>query len=162
MYLGMYFGDTNLRLVLCEISDEGMKLKNRTCPIPEHALYSTGAQLFDHIAEHLARFLKDEDLARETILLAFTFGFPIMQWGLRRGVLFKWSKGFKCSNVVGHDVVHLLKDAIERRGDIDVDICAIINDTTGTLISCAFDYATCKISSIICNFERKLCFFYAT
>ena len=40
-------------------------------------------------------------------------------------------QGFKCSGVEGEDVVGLLKDAIERRGDIHVDVAAILNDTTG-------------------------------
>ena len=40
-------------------------------------------------------------------------------------------KGFKCSGVEGKDVVSLLKAAIERRGDIQVDVAAILNDTTG-------------------------------
>lgn len=64
----------------------------------------------------LAKFMKEEQLTREKRFLALTFGFPLLQQSLERAFLVKWTKGFKCSNVVGNDVVELLKDAIERKG----------------------------------------------
>lgn len=66
--------------------------------------------------DHLAKFIKDEHLLKEKVYLAVTFGFPLMQRGLQKGFLLSWTKGFKCSNVVGKDVIQLMKDAIERRG----------------------------------------------
>lgn len=33
--------------------------------------------------------------------------------------------------VEGHDVVSLLQEALNRRGDVKIEICAILNDTTG-------------------------------
>lgn len=65
-----------------------------------------------------------------------------------------WTKGFNCDGVVGEDVVQLLKDAIARRGDVAIDVCAILNDTTGTLMSCAWKNHNCKIGLIVgtgCN-----------
>ena len=44
-------------------------------------------------------------------------------------------KGFKCSGVEGQDVVALLKKAIDKRDDIKVDVAAILNDTTGKILS---------------------------
>ena len=35
------------------------------------------------------------------------------------------------SGVEGQDVVSLLQDALNRRGDVKIEICAILNDTTG-------------------------------
>lgn len=52
----------------------------------------------------------------ERLPLGFTFSFPLQQLGLTKGLLVKWTKGFNCSDVVGKDVVQLLKDAIARRG----------------------------------------------
>lgn len=66
--------------------------------------------------DQLAKFMKAEQLTREKIFLALTFGFPLVQKGLEKGFLAKWTKGFKCTNVVGNDVVQLLRDAIERKG----------------------------------------------
>ena len=58
-------------------------------------------------------------------------------------------KGFKCSGVEGQDVVKLLKKAISKRGDIRVDVSAILNDTTGCLMSCAWKNPKCRIGLII-------------
>jgi len=35
------------------------------------------------------------------------------------------------SGVEGNDVVTLLQEALNRRGDVKIEICAILNDTTG-------------------------------
>lgn len=42
--------------------------------------------------------------------------------------------GFNCDGVVNTNVVELLEDAIARRNDIKILVCAILNDTTGTLM----------------------------
>ena len=47
------------------------------------------------------------------------------------GELITWTKGFTCSGVEGNDVVALLKKSIDKRGDIRIDMAAILNDTTG-------------------------------
>lgn len=72
--------------------------------------------MFDKIVDQLAKFMKEERLTEKKRFLSLTFGFPLVQKGLEKGFLAKWTKGFKCSDVVGNDVVQLLKDAIERRG----------------------------------------------
>ena len=51
--------------------------------------------------------------------------------GLADGKLVRWTKGFSCEGVEGENVVELLQAAIARRGDVRIDICAILNDTTG-------------------------------
>ena len=55
------------------------------------------------------------------------------QEGLARARLVKWTKGFNCAGVEGEDVVQLLQEAIARRGDVKIEVCAILNDTTGRL-----------------------------
>lgn len=52
----------------------------------------------------------------ERLPLGFTFSFPLLQLGLTKGLLVRWTKGFNCAGVVGEDVVQLLKDAIAKRG----------------------------------------------
>lgn len=53
------------------------------------------------------------------------------------------------AGVEGNDVVECLKKAIDRRGDIRVDVAAILNDTTGCLMSCAWKNPKCRIGLII-------------
>ena len=78
-------------------------------------MLGTGTQLFDHIAQCLALFVKDLNLQNEVLPLGFTFSFPLTQYGLTEGHLVRWTKGFNCSGVIGEDVVALLEDAISRR-----------------------------------------------
>lgn len=73
-------------------------------------------QLFDHIAECMANFIKERELGDEVLPLGFTFSFPCKQEGLTKARLACWTKGFKCAGVEGNDVVELLKQAIARRG----------------------------------------------
>ena len=83
------------------------------------------------------------------LLFLFTFSFPVRQKGLDKGELITWTKGFKCEGVEGSDVVALLKKSIEKRGDVKIDVAAILNDTTGCLMSCAWKNPKCRIGLII-------------
>ena len=78
-------------------------------------MLGTGRNLFDHIAQCLALFVKDLKLENEILPLGFTFSFPLVQQGLTKGTLVRWTKGFNCSGVIGEDVVGLLEEAIARR-----------------------------------------------
>jgi len=71
------------------------------------------------------------------------------QKGLDVGILVSWTKSFNCSGVVGEDAVKMLNDAIHRKGDLDVDVIAVLNDTTGTLVQGAFMDHKCGIGLIL-------------
>jgi hexokinase len=148
-FLALDLGGTNFRVLLIELSKNHFEMRSKIFAVPQHIMLGSGEQLFDHIADCLAKFIKDEKITNETLPLGFTFSFPLMQKGLTKGILERWTKGFNCSGVIGNDVVQLLKDAIARRGDIKIDVCAILNDTTGTLMSCAWKNRHCKIGLII-------------
>ena len=49
----------------------------------------------------------------------------------------------------GEDVVILLQKAIERRGDVKIEVCAILNDTTGCLMSSAWRDDRCRVGLIL-------------
>ena len=68
---------------------------------------------------------------------------------MAKGKLVKWTKGFSCSGCEGRDVVELLQEAIQRRGDVKIEVCAILNDTTGCLMSCAWRDERCRIGLIL-------------
>ena len=87
----------------------------------------SGEELFDHIASCLADFVFDRELLDEILPLGFTFSFPCEQEGLAKARLVKWTKGFNCAGVEGEDVVQCLRDAIKRRGDVNIEVCAILN-----------------------------------
>jgi hexokinase len=65
-----------------------------------------------------------------------------------------WTKSFACPDGVGEDAVKMLEDAISRRGDIHVDVVAVLNDTTGTLLAGSYLDKKCGVGLIMgtgCN-----------
>ena len=73
---------------------------------------------------------------------------PLILW-IKKAKLVKWTKGFSCSDVEGHDVVDQLQQAIQRRKDVQIEVCAILNDTTGCLMSSAWRDNRCRIGLIL-------------
>lgn len=115
-FLALDLGGTNFRVLCVELDGEHCEMNSKIFAIPQHIMVGTGEQLFDHIAECMHTFVKEEGIENEVLPLGFTFSFPLIQKGLTVGILQRWTKGFKCSGVEGEDVVKLLEDAIERRG----------------------------------------------
>lgn len=148
-FLALDLGGTNFRVLLITLDGQNFDMKSKIYAIPQSLMLGTGTQLFDHIAQCLALFVKDLKLENEVLPLGFTFSFPLVQEGLTEGRLVRWTKGFNCSGVVGEDVVALLEEAIARRNDVKIDVCAILNDTTGTLMSCAWKNKNCRIGLIL-------------
>ncbi|XP_017012946.2 hexokinase type 2 [Drosophila takahashii] len=160
-FLALDLGGTNFRVLLIHLQENNdFQMESRIYAIPQHIMIGSGTQLFDHIAECLSNFMSEHNVYKERLPLGFTFSFPLRQLGLTKGLLETWTKGFNCAGVVNEDVVQLLKDAIARRGDVQIDVCAILNDTTGTLMSCAWKNHNCKIGLIVgtganaCYMER--------
>lgn len=149
-YLALDLGGTNFRVLLIHLGGNNeFQMESKIYDIPDSLKVGAGTKLFDHIAECLANFMQEQNILNEYLSLGFTFSFPLQQTGLSKGVLVLWTKEFDCPDVVGNDVVQFLRDAIARRGDLHIKIYAILNDTTGTLMSCAWKDRRCKIGLII-------------
>lgn len=149
-FLALDLGGTNFRVLLIHLKGTNdFQMYSKVYDIPDSVKVGPGAKLFDHIADCLATFMNEQNIIEEHLALGFTFSFPLQQIGLTEGLLVLWTKGFDCPDVVGNEVVQFLKDAIARRGDIHLKIFAILNDTTGTLMSCAWKDHRCKIGLII-------------
>lgn len=149
-FLALDLGGTNFRVLLIHLKgDNEFEMQSKIYAIPQSIMIGSGTQLFDHIAECLANFIKEHKLQDERLPLGFTFSFPLQQLGLTKGILIRWTKGFNCEGVVDRDVVELLEEALKRRGDVKIEICAILNDTTGTLMSCGWKNHNCKIGAIV-------------
>lgn len=153
-YLALDLGGTHFRVLLVELEGGKAKVTAAVHDIPQ-ALFTTpnGQELFDYIALKLLEFVQKYKLKRRRISLGFTFSFPCKQYGLTQSVLVKWNKGFKVGGVVGTDVVKQLKDALKRQlaGLVEayIDVVAVINDTTGTLVACANSNPNCRIGLIV-------------
>lgn len=71
----------------------------------------------------------DKDIA-----LGFTFSYPCVQERIDHGLLLRWTKGFGAAGVEGQDVVEMFKKSL-KKNNVPVEITALINDTTGTLMA---------------------------
>lgn len=148
-FLALDLGGTNFRVILVELDGSNFHMDNEIYSLSQELMHGPGCQLFDYIAECLHNFVIKRNLSSSRLPLGFTFSFPIQQDGLAHARLVSWTKGFKCSGVEGKDVVALLKEAIDRRANLDIEVMAVVNDTTGTLISCAFKNRECRIGLIV-------------
>uniref|UniRef100_A0A0N4ZES1 Phosphotransferase n=1 Tax=Parastrongyloides trichosuri TaxID=131310 RepID=A0A0N4ZES1_PARTI len=157
-FLALDLGGTNFRVLLITLNGKDNPMSSKIYRVPDYIMKGTGEALFDHIAKCLAEFMDENDLMnKEKLPLGFTFSFPCSQEGLTCARLCNWTKGFKASNVEGNDVVQLLREACKRRGDVDIDVVAILNDTTGTMMACAFQELTCNIG-VICGTGSNACY----
>ncbi|CAI5439932.1 unnamed protein product [Caenorhabditis angaria] len=161
-FLALDLGGTNFRVLHIRLDGTPQaEMRGKIFRVPESIMRGSGEALFDHIADCMAKFMEENGLRKDVKLpLGFTFSFPCAQQGLTKGKLISWTKGFKASGVEGSDVVTLLREACHRRKDIDIDVVALLNDTVGTLMACAFQENTCQIGVIVgtgtnaCYMER--------
>ncbi|KAK9715422.1 hypothetical protein RND81_06G163800 [Saponaria officinalis] len=140
LFYALDLGGTNFRVLRVKLGgkEKGVVQQEfEEVSIPPELMVGTSEQLFDYIAEALAKFVATEseglhpepNKQRE---LGFTFSFPVKQTSIAAGTLIRWTKGFNIDDAVGEDVVAKLSKAMQRKG-IDMRVTALVNDTVGTL-----------------------------
>lgn len=160
-YLTIDMGGTNLRV--CEVTltptHSDYTLTQSKYKLPEDIKSSTADRLWEFTADCLEQFLEKQGILGSRgknevkLPLAFTFSYPVTQESIRHGVLQRWTKGFDIKGVEGCDVVLQLEEALRKR-DLPVEVVALVNDTTGTLIASAYKDPEIQIGSIFstgCN-----------
>ncbi|XP_053574115.1 hexokinase-4 [Bombina bombina] len=158
-FLALDLGGTNFRVMLVKVGEdiEGewkVQTKHKMYSIPEDAMTGTAQMLFDYIAECISDYLDQQNMKHKKLPLGFTFSFPVRHEDIDKGILLNWTKGFKASGAEGNNVVGLLRDAIKRRGDFEMDVVAMVNDTVATMISCYYEDHRCEVGLIVgtgCN-----------
>jgi hexokinase len=159
-FLALDMGGTNLRV--CEIilphAKGRFEIIQSKYRMPQELKTGSAEELWDYVAVCIQKFLEQHhevDALGKTgpVPLGFTFSFPVAQDYVDNGILQRWTKGFDISGVEGKDVAPMLAAALTKRG-LPVKLCALINDTTGTLIASAYTDETTKIGCIFgtgCN-----------
>uniref|UniRef100_A0A8B9GEW3 hexokinase n=1 Tax=Amazona collaria TaxID=241587 RepID=A0A8B9GEW3_9PSIT len=145
-FLALDLGGTNFRVLLVKIRSgrrRSVQMYNKIFAIPLEIMQGTGEELFDHIVQCIADFLEYMGIKGARLPLGFTFSFPC-----RQGTLVGWTKGFKATDCEGEDVVDMLREAIRRRNEFDLDIVAVVNDTVGTMMTCGYEDPNCEIGLI--------------
>uniref|UniRef100_A0A8C2KVQ7 Hexokinase-2 n=1 Tax=Cyprinus carpio TaxID=7962 RepID=A0A8C2KVQ7_CYPCA len=150
-YLALDLGGTNFRVLVVKIRTgmrNSVRMYNKIYAIPLEIMQGTGEELFDHIVQCISDFLDYMGMKNTRLPLGFTFSFPCNQTGIDKGDLVCWTKGFKATECEGYDVVDMLREAIKRRNEFDLDIVAIVNDTVGTMMTCGYEDPKCQIGLI--------------
>ncbi|KAF7687187.1 hypothetical protein HF521_014415 [Silurus meridionalis] len=150
-FLALDLGGTNFRVLLVRVRSgrRSVEMHNKIYTISQDIMQGTGEELFDHIVHCIADFLEYMGMKGASLPLGFTFSFPCHQAGLNKGILLRWTKGFKASGCEGEDVAMLLKDAIHRMEEFDLDVVAVVNDTVGTMMSCGYEDPQCEVGLIV-------------
>ncbi|KAK4054274.1 hexokinase [Microbotryomycetes sp. JL201] len=144
-YLAVDLGGTNLRVCHVELEGDGkFEVTQTKYRLTEEQKQGEGQDLIDFCAECLGRFIQDHYAdddgnvnLEENIPLGFTFSYPCIQERIDHGVLLRWTKGFGAPNIEGHDVAEMFQTSL-KKFNVPVDLVALINDTTGTLIASAY------------------------
>ncbi|XP_021562174.1 putative hexokinase HKDC1 [Carlito syrichta] len=149
-FLALDLGGTNFRVLLVRIRSgrRSVRMYNKIFAIPLEIMQGTGEELFDHIVQCIADFLDYMGLKGAPLSLGFTFSFPCRQTSIDKGTLIRWTKGFKATDCEGEDMVDMLREAIKRRNEFDLDVVALVNDTVGTMMTCAYEDPNCEIGLI--------------
>ncbi|XP_037043340.1 hexokinase type 2-like [Bradysia coprophila] len=134
-FLALDLGGTNFRAILLHL-EHGNVIREevKRYHIPDELRTGSGLKLFDFLAECLVDFVSEQDLEDVPLPLGFTFSFPMSHHSLDSGYLVTWTKTFNCPDVVNMDVVKLLQQSLEKYGHNHIEVMAILNDTTGTLV----------------------------
>ncbi|XP_039867132.1 hexokinase HKDC1-like [Simochromis diagramma] len=150
-YLALDLGGTNFRAMLVKFKkglQNNTRLYHKIYTVPLEIMQGTGEELFDYLAQYVSDFLDYMGMKKAHLPAGFTFSFPCEQTAIDTGILVSWTKGFKATDCEGHDVVNLLREAIKRRNEYDLDIVAVVNDTVGTMMSCAYEDPQCEVGLI--------------
>lgn len=157
------FGGTNVRVLLITLTGDGQVhisnrrsflLKDKRKNYDFTTASASGMQLFDFIAEKIAEIVPTTD---KTYPLGHTFSFPCHQYDINEAELISWTKEIKTAGVEGQNVGQLLQAALERKKISYVYPQAIINDTTGTLLTAAYRDNATDIGAI-CGTGHNSCY----
>lgn len=151
-FLALDLGGSSFRVLLVRVRSEkrrSVDMQQKIYSIPQEIMQGTGEELFNHIVDCIADFLEYMGMRGASLPLGFTFSFPCDQTKLDEGILLKWTKGFKASGCEGRDVVTLLKEAVRRRQEFELNFVAVVNDTVGTMMTCAYEDPKCEVGLIV-------------
>lgn len=151
-FLALDFGSHHLKIEIVNLDNGKCEIDSQNGFIPDKIMKHGNAEsLFDYLANFVHRFLKKRNLLNspEPLPMGFTFAFPCQHQSLTKAVLVRWTKNMHCDGVVGEEVVGLFETALKKKGEMNIVIDAVVNDTVGTLMSGALEDPKCAIGFIL-------------
>ena len=152
VFLALDLGGTNFRImqVVLKGNRKSESRFSKKGVLQKRHMTGTASGLFDFLAGSIRSFLKENKIKIDKIYkIGFTFSFPIKKKSIARGILLRWTKGFRAKGAEGKDVVKLLNDALKRNRLYNLKVVAITNDTVSTLLAKSYQDPNCDIGVIL-------------
>lgn len=158
-YLALDVGGSTFRVALVELGGKAAAescmsiAKMRSFRIDDAVRALEGSAFFDWMATRIRETLDDAEvrakLSRDTLPMGLSWSFPVEQTSIRTGILLEMGKGFRATNGVQRkDLGDLIMQACSRQG-LNVRMDAIVNDSSATLLSRAYQDDSTRLALIL-------------
>lgn len=156
-FLALDVGGSTLRIALVRLDGrdgEGLQMKSsRSFVINEDIRRLRGEDFFNWMAGKISEMKAEYNIIQGTsngqLRMGMAWSFPIEQTSPSSGRLLKMGKGFRADHgVEGEDLGELIMRACRKRG-LNVEMCAIVNDSSATLLSQAYRDSATRMSLIL-------------
>ncbi|KAJ5902326.1 Hexokinase-1 [Penicillium taxi] len=155
-YLALDVGGSTFRVALIKLNgrEEEMEIVRVSSRYIDNSVkLLEGTQFFDWMASGIDTMLKDvgADYGRGDVALpiGLSWSFPIDQTSISSGLVIHMGKGFHCSNgTVGQELGQLLIESCRKR-NLNVQMAAIVNDSSAALLSRAYVDSKTRMSLIL-------------
>ncbi|CAO2647746.1 Nn.00g086680.m01.CDS01 [Neocucurbitaria sp. VM-36] len=158
-YLALDVGGSTFRIALVELNGRQPGAKNmhivtkKSYKIDEKVRQRSGTQFFDWMAEKIQQALADPQLQKSTDTKSFPMGlawsFPVEQTSTRSANLLDMGKGFRATEgLLGQDLSELIMAPCRKR-NLPVHMDSIVNDSSATLLSRAYEDPSTRFAVIL-------------
>lgn len=158
-YLALDVGGSTFRIALVELNGRQPNTKNmrivamKSYKIDEKVRQRSGRQFFEWMAEKIQHALADPQLQSSTstksIPMGLAWSFPVEQTSIRGANLLDMGKGFRATEgILGQDLSELIMAPCRKR-NLPVHMDSIINDSSATLLSRAYDDPSTRFAVIL-------------
>ncbi|KAG9191626.1 hexokinase [Alternaria panax] len=158
-YLALDVGGSTFRIALVELNGRQTGAKNmrivvmKNYKIDEKVRQRRGSEFFEWMAEKIQDALTDPQMRNSTDTESFPMGlawsFPVEQTCSRSANLLDMGKGFRATEgVLGQDLSELIMAPCRKRG-LPVHMDSIVNDSSATLLSRAYEDPSTRIAVIL-------------
>ncbi|OJJ57775.1 hypothetical protein ASPSYDRAFT_153963 [Aspergillus sydowii CBS 593.65] len=154
-FLALDVGGSTMRVALVELRGQGKMevLRVSSSPIDNEVKLLEGTSFFDWMAEKIDAMLSEvgTKYGREDVPLSMglSWSFPIEQTSISSGLVIHMGKGFLCSmGTVGQELGSLIVQSCQKRS-LNVQVDAIVNDSSATLLSRAYVDPATRMSLIL-------------
>ncbi|KAL3477865.1 hypothetical protein BJX99DRAFT_119650 [Aspergillus californicus] len=154
-FLALDVGGSTMRVALIELRGQGKMeiLRVSSSVIDGEVKRLEGTSFFDWMAEKIESMLREvgTNYGREDapLSMGLSWSFPIEQTSISSGLVIHMGKGFLCSmGTVGQELGALIVQSCRKRS-LNVQVDAIVNDSSATLLSRAYVDPATRMSLIL-------------